>query len=113
MKEFIKTIESIGFKKCTHVKNRYKYKSRYFYRPCGPTWARNNWFIDITSRITGGLPEKITSDNCWHLTYSDGNPDPLNRVEVTHTFIPIDDQKILKKYFKAELRDIKLNELLP
>jgi hypothetical protein len=98
MNEFIKTIESIGFKKWIHVKNRYKY---------------NNWFIDITSRITGGLPEKITSDNCWHLTYSDGNPDPLNRVEVTHTFIPIHDHKILKKYFKAELRDIKLNQLLP
>ena len=98
MNEFIKTIESIGFKKCNHVKNRYEY---------------NNWFIDITSRITGGLPEKITSDNCWHLTYSDGNPDPLNRVEITHTFIPIDDHKILQKYFKSELRHIKLNELLP
>lgn len=98
MNEFIKTIESIGFKKCAHVKNRYKY---------------NNWFIDITSRITGGLLEKITSDNCWHLTYSDGNPDPLNRVEITHTFIPIDDHKILQKYFKSELRHIKLNQLLP
>ena len=96
MKEFIKTIESIGFKKCNNAKNRYKY---------------NNWFIDITSRITGGLPEKITSDNCWHLTYSDGNPYPLNRVEVTHTFIPIHENKILKKYFKAELRDIKLENL--
>lgn len=95
MNEFIKTIESIGFKKCNHVKNRYEY---------------NNWFIDITSRITGGLPEKITSDNCWHLT-SDGNPDPRKEVQVTHTFIPIYDHKILKKYFKAELRDSKLNEL--
>lgn len=97
MKEFIKTIESIGFKKCNKIKNRYEYK---------------NWFIDITSRITGDLPEKTSFDNCWHLTYSDGNPDHLNRVEVTHTFIPIHDHKILKKYFKSELRDIKLNELL-
>ena len=98
MKEFIKTIESIGFKKCNHVKNRYKY---------------NNWFIDITSRITGGLPDGNFCDNCWHLTYSDGNPDPLNRVEITHTFIPIDEHKILQKYFKSELRHIKLNQLLP
>ena len=96
--EFIKTIESIGFKKCNCIKNRYEY---------------NNWYIDITSRITGGLPEEITSDNCWHLTYSDANPDIMKRVELTHTFIPIDDHKILKKYFKAELRDIKLNQLLP
>ena len=97
MKEFIKTIESIGFKKCNKIKNRYEY---------------NNWFIDITSRITGGLPEEIDNHNCWHLTYSDGNPDPLMKVEVTHTFIPINDQKILQNYFKAQLRDIKLNELL-
>jgi hypothetical protein len=62
MNEFIKTIESIGFKKCNNIKNRYEY---------------NNWFIDITSRITGGLPEKNDNDNCWHLTYSDGNPEPL------------------------------------
>jgi len=94
--EFIKIIESIGFKEVT--KNiRYKY---------------NNWKIDITSRITGGLPEKITSDNCWHITYTDGNPDPLKRVEVTHTFIPIQEHKILQKYFKSELREVKLNEIL-
>lgn len=102
MNEFIKTIESIGFKKWIHVKNRTNHRYEY-----------NNWFIDITSRITGGLPEYKDIDNCWHLTYSDGNPDPLNRVEITHTFIPIDDHKILQKYFKSELRHIKLNQLLP
>ena len=95
MKEFIKTIESIGFKKCNNIKNRYEY---------------NNWFIDITSSITGGLPDK-NDDNCWHLTYSDGNPDPRKEVQVTHTFIPIYDHKILQNYFKSELRDIKLNGL--
>ena len=102
MNEFIKTIESIGFKKWIHVKNRTNHRYEY-----------NNWFIDITSRITGGLPEYKDIDNCWHLTYSDGNPDPLNKVEITHTFIPIDDHKILQKYFKSELRHIKLNQLLP
>lgn len=97
MSEFIKTIESIGFKKCIRVKNRYGY---------------NNWLIDITSRITGGFPEKIDNDNCWHITYTDGNPDPLMKVEVTHTFMSIHDHKILQKYFKSELRDIKLRQLL-
>ena len=49
---------------------------------------------------------------CWGLTYSDGNPDPLMEVEVTHTFIPIHDHKILQKYFKSELREVKLNKIL-
>lgn len=96
MNEFIKTIESLGFKKCNHINNRYNY---------------NNWFIDI-SRITGSLIEKTSSYNCWHLTYSDGNPDPRKEVQVTHTFIPIHENKILQKYFKSELRDIKLRQLL-
>jgi hypothetical protein len=69
MKDFIEKIEKIGFKKWIHVKNRTNHRYEY-----------NNWFIDITSRITGGLPEYTNSDNCWHLTYTDGNPDPLKRV---------------------------------
>jgi hypothetical protein len=86
--EFIKIIESIGFKEVTK-NTRYKYK---------------NWKIGIMCDSF----KKI----CWSLTYSDGNPDPLNKVEVTHTFIPINEYKILQKYFKSELREVKLNEIL-
>ena len=38
MNEFIKTIESIGFKKWIHVKNRTNHRYEY-----------KNWFIDIES----------------------------------------------------------------
>lgn len=88
-RKFIRTIENIGFK--IVVKDLlYKY---------------NNWRISITA-----------GKECWELTYRDGKPrfglDPLKEVEVTHKFIPIHDHKILMEYFKSELRDIKLNELL-
>ena len=82
MKDFIEKIEKIGFKEVFN--NRYKY---------------GLWRIDITGK------------SCWHLTYSDGNPDPLNRVEVTHGFIPFYDRAILKKYFASELREISLTQL--
>ena len=82
MKDFIEKIEKIGFKRVFN--NRYKY---------------GLWRIDITGK------------SCWHLTYSDGNPDPLNRVEVTHGFIHFDDKDILKKYFSLELREISLGQL--
>ena len=82
MKDFIEKIEKIGFKEI--MNRRYKY---------------GLWRIDITG------------ESCWHLTYSDGNPDPLNRVEVTHGFIPFDDKDILKNYFSAELREISLTQL--
>jgi hypothetical protein len=82
MKDFIEKIENIGFKEIFN--NRYKY---------------GLWRIDITGK------------SCWHLTYIDGNPDPLNRVEVTHGFIPFDDKDILKKYFAAELREEKVCQL--
>lgn len=86
--EFIKIIESIGFKEVT--KNmRYKY---------------NNWKIGIMSDSFKKM--------CWSLTYSDGNPDPLKRIDVSHAFIPIQEHKILQKYFKSELREVKLNEIL-
>ena len=82
MKDFIEKIKKIGFKRVFN--NRYKY---------------GLWRIDITG------------ESCWHLTYSDGNPDPLNRVEVTHGFIPFDDRDMLKKYFASELREISLTQL--
>ena len=82
MKDFIEKIEKIGFKRVFN--NRYKY---------------GLWRIDITGK------------SCWHLTYSDGNPDPLNRVEVTHGFIPFDDRDMLKKYFASELREVSLTQL--
>ena len=82
MKDFIEKIEKIGFKRVFN--NRYKY---------------GHWRIDITGK------------SCWHLTYSDCNPDPLNRVEVTHGFIPFYDRAILKKYFTSELREISLTQL--
>ena len=83
MKDFIEKIEKIGFKEI--IKDlRYKY---------------DHWRIDITG------------ESCWHLTYSDCNPDPLNRVEVTHGFIPFYDRAILKKYFTTELREIILDQL--
>ena len=90
MKDFIEKIEKIGFKEIFNnnpwniSNNGYKY---------------GRWRIDITGEI------------CWHLTYKDGNPDPLNRVEVTHGFISFDDNDILKKYFAAELREIMLDQL--
>jgi hypothetical protein len=83
MKDFIEKIEKIGFKEFIQYQ-LYKY---------------GRWEIDITGEI------------CWNLTYKDGNPDPLNRVEVTHGFIHFDDNDILKKYFAAELREIMLDQL--
>lgn len=83
MKDFIEKIEKIGFKEFIQYR-LYKY---------------GRWEIDITGEI------------CWNLTHSDGNPDPLNRVEVTHGFISFDDNDILKKYFAAELREIMLDQL--
>lgn len=82
MKDFIEKIEKIGFKEI--MNRRYKY---------------DLWRIDITGK------------SCWHLTYSDGNPDPLKRVEVVHGFIPFDDKDMLKKYFASELREISLAHL--
>jgi hypothetical protein len=87
MKDFIEKIEKIGFKRefiNVLLHRVYKY---------------GRWRIDITA------------ESCWHLTYKDGNPDPLNRVEVTHEFISFDDNDILKKYFAAELREIMLDQL--
>ena len=89
MKDFIEKIEKIGFKRVFN--NRYKY---------------GLWRIDIT-----GKSVPLVTYYCWHLTYSDGNPDPLNRVEVTHGFIPFDDRDMLKKYFASELREISLTQL--
>jgi hypothetical protein len=83
MKDFIEKIEKIGFKEVINNR-RYKY---------------GLWRIDITTK------------SCWHLTYSDGNPDPLNRVEVTHGYITFDDKDMLKNYFAAELREISLTQL--
>jgi hypothetical protein len=82
MKDFIEKIEKIGFKRVFN--NRYKY---------------GLWRIDITGK------------SCWHLTYMDGNPDPLKEVEVTHVSIPFYDRAILKKYFTTELREISLTQL--
>ena len=82
MKDFIEKIEKIGFEEVFN--NRYKY---------------GLWRIDITDK------------SCWHLTYRDGNPDPLKEVEVSHVFIPFYDRAILKKYFASELREITLNQL--
>lgn len=82
MKDFIEKIEKIGFKEI--MNRRYKY---------------GLWRIDITGK------------SCWHLTYMDGNPDILKRVEVVHGFIPFDDKDILKNYFASELREITLNQL--
>lgn len=81
MKDFIEKIEKIGFEEIRN--RRYKY---------------GLWRIDI-------------NEGCWHLTYSDGNPDPLKRVEVVHGFIPFDDKDILKKHFASELREITLSKL--
>ena len=86
MKDFIEKIEKIGFKEI--MNRRYKY---------------GLWRIDITPTNTG--------KSCWHLTYMDGNPDILKRVEVVHGFIPFDDKDILKNYFSAELREISLGQL--
>lgn len=59
-----------------------------------------------------GKALRNTGKNCWHLTYSDGNPDPLKRVEVlVHGFISFDDKDMLKKYFASELREISLAKL--
>jgi hypothetical protein len=86
MKDFIEKIEKIGFEEVIrHYNNRL-----YIY---------GRWEIHITGEI------------CWNLTYEDSNPDPLNRVEVTHGFISFDDNDILKKYFAAELREIMLDQL--
>lgn len=82
MKDFIEKIEKIGFKRVFN--NRYKY---------------GLWRIDVTGK------------SCWHLTYSDGNPDPLKEVEVSHVFIPFYDRAILNKYFVSELREISLTQL--
>ena len=82
MKDFIEKIEKIGFKRVFN--NRYKY---------------GLWRIDVTGK------------SCWHLTYSDGNPDPLKEVEVSHVFIPFYDRAILKKYFTTEIRELRLNEI--
>jgi len=84
MKDFIEKIEKIGFKEDNFFQRRYKY---------------GFWRIDINP------------DCWWHLTYSDANPDPLKRVEITHEFIKFDDKDILNKYFTPELREIVLNQL--
>lgn len=54
----------------------------------------NNWAIFI-------------QDKHWELRYMHSK----NGVSVSHTHIPFDDRKILNKYFKAQLRESKLNEL--
>ena len=95
MIEFIKLIENIGFKPI--VKNL-----RYYY---------NHWRIDVVVVETISHDSRLSKDPIWHLTYKDGNPDPLNKVEVIHNFIKIEDHSLIKKYFKKELRDIKLKDL--
>ena len=83
LKDFIEKIKKIGFEE--FFKDRqYKY---------------GRWRIDITDK------------SCWHLTYRDGNPDPLKEVEVTHVSIPFYDRAILNKYFASELREIVLDQL--
>ena len=84
MKDFIEKIKKIGFEE--EFKDRqYKY---------------GLWRINITDK-----------NSCWHLTYRDGNPDPLKEVEVSHVFIPFYDRAILKKYFTTEIRELQLNEI--
>lgn len=86
MEDFVKLIEKIGFKEEYNPEYKYLYKN-------------GLWRIDIIK------------EEFWQLTYSDHNPNPLDRVEVTHLNIPFDDRRILKKYFISEIRDIKLDIL--
>ena len=83
MKEFIKIIESIGF-----VKGRSWWTL--------PNGYGTEWVIEIV------MPSE------WTLSY---NTNLFHRWEIKHTSIPFDDRKILNKYFKAQLRESKLNEL--
>lgn len=98
MEDFVKLIGKIGFKEFTEI--IYMRTGDIFnkiYYKCG------NWRIDI----------RILSDRFidWDLTYSDHNPNPLDRVEVTHLSIPFDDRSVLKKYFTTEIRELRLNEI--
>ena len=93
MIEFIKLIENIGFKPI--VKNL-----RYYY---------NHWRIDVVVVETISHDSRLSKDPIWHLTYKDGR-NPVNKVEVSHNFIKIEDS-LIKNYFKKELRDIKLKDL--
>jgi len=89
MKEFIKIIESIGF---NYGLDNIMYNNLIENAVCYYTY--NNWAIFI-------------QDKHWELRYMQSK----NGVSVAHTRIPFDDRKILNKYFKAQLREIKLNEL--
>ena len=84
MKEFIEIIESIGF-----VKGR-------------RWWTLSNevgteWVIEIAN---GDFMPSL-----WALSYHSSSR------KIKHTSIPLYDRKILNKYFKAQLRESKLNEL--
>ena len=97
MEDFVKIIEKIGFKEVIgDMFNKPPDNTKIYYKS-------GNWRIDI----------RILSDRFidWDLTYSDHNPNPLDRVEITHLNIPLDDRRTLKKYFISEMRDIKLDIL--
>ena len=89
MKEFIKIIESIGF---NYGLDNIMYNTLIGNDGCYYTY--NNWVIFI-------------QDKHWELRYQHSK----TGVSVAHTRIPFDDRKILNKYFKAQLRESKLNEL--
>jgi len=88
MKDFIEKIKKIGFEE-VFKDRQYKY---------------GLWRIDITET-------EIKPGKRWHLTYRDGNPDPLKEVGVSHVSIPFYDRAILKKYFTTEIRELRLNEI--
>ena len=107
MKDFVKLIEKIGFKEVTgDMFNKPPDNTKIYYK-------FGNWRIDIRILSDRFIDWGLTSDRFidWGLTYSDHNPNPLDRVEVTHMNIPFDDIRILKKYFISEIRDIKLDIL--
>lgn len=90
MKELIDTIESIGFRELGI--NSFDNKVFHF----------KSWIIMI-------------HDGHWELTYQNSQPgwpvSVVGPVSVAHTLIPLDDRKILLKYFRSELREEKLKEL--
>ena len=91
---FINLIKEIGF-----VENNLLLSNYTSY------WLYNNWAIFIHNyTIEHGWKKR------WSLHMSDDTP-KRDRLNIPDLNFPIDDIKILQKYFKVELREIKLNQL--
>lgn len=88
MKEFIEIIESIGFVKSDLRQQWWTLSNKDETKP--------HWLIEICDSGYGS----------WHLVTH-----TINYWESKHTYIPFGDREILNKYFKMELREMKLTEL--